>query len=184
MFKYFLILFMMLFSTFSFAYQNDDGSVSFFSTNTLRQFNASQDWSTDDPFFVLYFRSGGLLSGYKTGFSVQDGVSETATIVGQALVYPNPFSLSEISDSSGDYGAEIGYELTESTSIEIIIFDMRAHEIARLSYPSGSMGGTLGYNKVKLNQAVLGRNLPSNVYFFYVLAGERVLEKGKFLIKP
>lgn len=94
------------------------------------------------------------------------------------LFYPNPFKLST--------GSELGYHLSRNTSVTLKIYDILGNEFFSKTYPSGEKGGSLGYNKVPFNTAVLGHShMPVGVYFYILLDdGSSVIGKGKFALLP
>lgn len=103
----------------------------------------------------------------------------TAPIVTKSpFFYPSPFKLST--------GSLLGYELDRDGDVEIRIFNMRADEVFRQFYPSGTVpGGAAGYNKVPFDATILGHNqLPSGPYFFVLMNAGQVIAKGKFLLLP
>lgn len=118
--------------------------------------------------------------------------SEEPEIRGEALFFPNPFRQDE--------GAELGFDLSRDTDIELIIYDMRANVIHRASAEARGIGGSEGYNRVATKSTIKQGNgsrvgvvgfrldelprLPSGPYFFVLLHEKKVLQKGKFVVLP
>lgn len=98
-------------------------------------------------------------------------------VLGQALVYPNPFRQ--------EVGAELGYKLTDNMDIEIHVYDMLANLAANKMFKAGSTGGKLGYNKVGFDLETFdGYELSAGVYFYLIIHEGSVLAKGKMAVIP
>lgn len=109
--------------------------------------------------------------------NVADELAIESKILGTPLFYPNPFSISS--------GAELGYKLSKNMDLEVRMYDIRANEIFRKTFVSGTYGGISGYNKVFFDLSTLGRyELPSGIYFFVLINNGKVLGRGKFAVKP
>lgn len=96
--------------------------------------------------------------------------------------YPNPFYI--------ETGSTLGYELTQDMDIQIRIYNMAGNEIFRSNYMAGTMGG-LGnanhqfYNKIAFDQSSFrGHDLSSGIYLFVLINNNKVIQKGKFAVKP
>jgi len=140
-----------------------------------------KDTPSAGPFVYFYylFHDYVLLPG-DTGtiqaFDVADS-GQNPSILGKALVYPNPFRLEE--------GAFLGYELSQNADIEIRIYDMKAVEIYKGFYMAGTPGGIKQYNYVPLRKALFEYiSLPAGIYFFLITHNGKVLAKGKYGVKP
>ncbi len=107
--------------------------------------------------------------------------SEEVLLVSRPLVYPNPFRLTNNSIKD----AEIGYELTDNGDIEIRIYDFRAYEVYNKIFDAGTLGGTVGYNRIPLSKSEFDYvDMPSGIYVFLIIHSQKVIGKGKFVIKP
>jgi len=131
---------------------------------------------------VLAYKYGVL--GVEAGLplrSIEGNIAEELSIeskvLGTPLFYPNPFSISS--------GAELGYKLSKNMDLEVRLYDIRANEIFRKTFGSGTLGGLYGYNKILIDLSTIGRyELPSGIYFFVLLNDGKVLGRGKFAVKP
>ena len=102
-----------------------------------------------------------------------------AEVIGNALVYPNPFR------QNSDSGGILGYKLSKPMDIVIHIYDMLGHLIVKQHFNAGAVGGNAGYNKLRINNQLLdGHQLSSGVYFFLILNNNELLSKGKMAVKP
>ncbi|MBT5856236.1 T9SS type A sorting domain-containing protein [bacterium] len=97
-------------------------------------------------------------------------------IIGKALIYPNPFRLSD--------GTELGYMLSKNMDTEVQIYDMLGHRVFQNTFKAGTPGGVFGYNKLTLNYYTMSYDLSAGVYFFLISNNGKVLQKGKFAIIP
>lgn len=110
--------------------------------------------------------------------SIRTQETKKPDVVGETLVYPNPFSMS-------GQGGVICYELNQNMNIEIQVYDMMANMIMKDSYKPGADGGKEGYNKVRFTAADFGNQaLAAGVYFYLLINDGEVLEKGKMAIIP
>lgn len=105
-----------------------------------------------------------------TGESLDD--TEPVRIIGQTLSYPNPMSWSK-------QNGIIGYELNKSSDIEIFVFDMRGIRIFHTYIKADDIGGRSGYNRVPFRLSNIGRELPTGVYKYVVMADGDVLGYSK-----
>ena len=88
------------------------------------------------------------------------------------LNYPNPFN--------PESGTSIGYTLTKSGNIQIIIYDLMGNQVVKLDYGAGSDGGRAGYNDVPWNgRSSSGALVGNGVYVYLIVSDGRVLAKGK-----
>jgi hypothetical protein len=102
-----------------------------------------------------------------------------ASVIGQALVYPNPFR------QSSDFGAELGYRLSKDMDMQIHIYNMMSQLVLKRTFNAGSVGARKGYNKLQINKDTFdGRLLSSGVYFYLLVHDGDVLARGKMAVKP
>jgi hypothetical protein len=102
-----------------------------------------------------------------------------ASVIGDALVFPNPFR------QSTSIGAVLGYELSKDLEVDIQVFNMFAQSVAQVSFNSGVYGGSKGYNRVQINKSSLGGiELSAGVYFYLIMNDGNVLARGKMAVKP
>lgn len=104
--------------------------------------------------------------------------SEQGSVVGDALVYPNPFRQTT--------GGTLGYDLSKHMDIEIQIYDMTANLIYKNTFEAGADGGKGdSYNKLRLDSTTFdGYELSAGVYFYYIINNGDVLAKGKMAVIP
>ena len=63
------------------------------------------------------------------------------------------------------------------------IFDIRGVLIKKTNYPSGSMGGKAGYDEVTWDgKDDFGSTVGNGIYPFRIVAGGRVLGRGKIAV--
>ncbi|MSR89168.1 MAG: T9SS type A sorting domain-containing protein [Candidatus Margulisbacteria bacterium] len=96
--------------------------------------------------------------------------------------FPNPFYM--------ESGSTLGYELNQDMDIQLRIYNMAGYEIFQSNYLAGTMGG-LGnanhqfYNKIHFDQSSFrGHDLSSGIYLFVLINNNKVIQKGKFAVKP
>ena len=100
-------------------------------------------------------------------------------IIGMPLVYPNPFR------QSIEQGAVLSYSLSKDFSFEMHIYNMQAQRVFKQTFTSGGMGARQGKNLLQINKESLGGYLlSSGVYFYVFVYDQKVLSKGKFVVKP
>jgi len=100
-------------------------------------------------------------------------------VIGEALVYPNPFR------QSTRKGGQLGYELSKNMSLVIHVYDMLGRQIVKRTFNAGAVGGRKGYNKLDINSETLnGHVLSAGVYFYLLIHEGTVLSRGKMAIKP
>lgn len=93
------------------------------------------------------------------------------------LNFPNPFKL-----ATGTY---IGYSLSEDADIDLRIYTATGSEVFRKKLVAGvDDGAKSGYNKVLIDNAVLGKNLPAGVYPYILISKNKLLGKGRLMIRP
>ncbi len=125
--------------------------------------------------------------GYRTIMSSKTTITsevETETklvLTGRPLVYPNPFRLTDTAAKD----AEIGYELTTNGDVEIRIYDFRAYEVYNKFFVAGTLGASVGYNRVPLSKSEFDyQDMPSGIYVYLIIHNQEIIGKGKFVIKP
>ena len=110
---------------------------------------------------------------------LDDSADVKPEVVGQALIYPNPFRQNSV------FGGVLGYQLSKPMDIVVHIYDMLGHLIAKQTFNEGSNGGNVGYNKLKINNELLeGTPLSAGIYFFLIMHNNKLLSKGKLAVKP
>ena len=99
-----------------------------------------------------------------------------AEIIGTPLNYPNPFNT-----TTG--ATKITYNLTVDSNILVYIFDVRGALVWKRSFSTGSMGGKAGYNEVEWDgKDDFGSTVGNGIYPFRIVAGARVLGRGKIAV--
>ncbi len=100
-------------------------------------------------------------------------------ITSRPLVYPNPFR-----QSSTD-GAILSYDLSKDFSFEIHIYNMLSQRVFKQTFQEGFFGARKGSNRLKINYESLGGYLlSSGVYFYVFVKDQKVLSRGKMVVKP
>ena len=98
-------------------------------------------------------------------------------LLDRVLNYPNPFRYKQ--------GTEIHYTLNKDAAIQLRIYNILGREVAIIELPVGHNGGTAGANIVKLRPSDFGHSqLSAGLYYLLVIANNKILGKGKLLIKP
>ena len=107
-----------------------------------------------------------------------DFTNVEAKIVGKPLAYPNPFRASS--------GTEIGYELSKPLDIEIHVYNMLGHLVAKkIIFENDPDGGTDGWNTVAFGKSdIEGVSFSSGAYFYLIVNDGAVLGKGKLAVTP
>ncbi|MFA5098413.1 MAG: hypothetical protein WC490_07320 [Candidatus Margulisiibacteriota bacterium] len=99
-----------------------------------------------------------------------------AEIIGAPLNYPNPFNT-----TTGT--TKITYNLTVDSNILVYVFDVRGALVWKRSYSTGSMGGKAGYNEVEWDgKDDFGSTVGNGIYPFRIVAGAKVLGRGKIAV--
>jgi hypothetical protein len=119
-------------------------------------------------------------SGSESGSSLINVLALDPTL--KPYFYPSPFYL--------ESGSTLGYELAQDMDIEVRIYNLFGNEVFRQSYLAGTQGG-LGhsghqfYNKIAFTkESFRGVDMPSGVYLFVLINNGKVIQKGKFAIRP
>ena len=118
-----------------------------------------------------------------SGLSVSDSgdveiASEEASLVGDALVFPNPCSF--VSDTP-----KIGFRLNQDMTIEIRIYTLQGHQVGRRVYESGDEeGGLAGYNRVSVLEILDNTFLPAGSYIYILIYENKIIEKEIMAVKP
>jgi len=128
--------------------------------------------------FNGYYSEDGLNTTELTTLGDLEDEDIVPEVVGEALVYPNPFRL-----QTGV--AKLGYRLSKDMDIQIQMYDMMGSLILKRSFFSGAAGAQKGYNKLRIDNDVFeGELLSSGVYFYLIIHDGKVMAKGKMAIKP
>lgn len=153
-------------------------SYSFLDATLYTVDTATQAATGNRTLFVLSYQyQWTLLDGGITNTLPTSSVAVAAAVNGTPSVFPNPFRFSD--------NPQFGYWLSKDMDIQIRIYDMRAHEVYRKDFISGTSGGAKDYNRVYLSREEFHRvGLSSGVYFFLIINQGKVLGKGKFVVKP
>lgn len=108
--------------------------------------------------------------------SITDSIM--ADINGDPLLYPNPLQLNE--------SAKLGYWLSQSTNVNIQIYDIFGHQMFSQSLSSGMSGARYGYNLLTINAATFNYfDLSAGVYFLFIFdETNNMIGKTKFSIIP
>ena len=103
-----------------------------------------------------------------------------AQVIGEALVFPNPFR------QSSTEGGRLGYELSKDMNTEIHVYNMLGKLIIKRMFEPGAKGGRKGYNGLRINNETFdeGYKLSAGVYFFLIINDGNVLSRGKMAVKP
>ncbi len=102
-----------------------------------------------------------------------------ASVIGQALVYPNPFR------QNSDFGAELGYRLSKDMTLQVHMYNMFAQQVLKRTFNSGAEGARKGYNKLQINKDTFdGGLLSAGVYFYVLVHDGDILTRGKMVVKP
>ncbi len=145
-------------------------------------FNNKELYFTE--FYALTNDRSSPISNTETPIFIQQNT--TPAISGKALVYPNPFSLSNENDVNGQKGGVLGYRINNNNmKVTLHLYDKRSNKIASKEFPANTEGGTVGYNHVNLNKETLGiGSLPAGPYFFILISEYNQKVKGKFIVIP
>ncbi len=144
-----------------------------------RFFNPSTAWANANSRALVAFSFTTTRTPAGIAFSTPAATASVQVRI-EPLFYPNPFRL--------DDGAELGYQLSKESDVEVRIYTMFGKECFRDFYSKGSnggFGGDLTYNKIRFNRASFGgQYLPVGVYLFLLISEGKILGKGRFAIKP
>ena len=98
-------------------------------------------------------------------------------MVGKPLIFPNPFRWNS--------GARIGYRLTNDMDVTVEIYNFAGYKVFSKPLKAGTEQGALkDYNRIPVNESVLGCPLPAGVYVYFILHEGVVLGKDKMVIMP
>ena len=119
-----------------------------------------------------------VYSAYIADEVIEDFSDVEASIVGKALAYPNPYKASE--------GTQIGYELSKPLDIEIHVYNMLGHLVAKKFIDEGDeAGGINGWNTVAFGKDdIQGVSFSAGAYFYLIINNGKVLGKGKMAVTP
>ena len=107
------------------------------------------DFSTSSQLLTVVSLSYRTIMRSKTTIVSEIETPTELALTGRPLVYPNPFRLTD--NAAKD--AEIGYELTTNGDVEIRIYDFRAYEVYNKFFVAGTLGASVGYNRVPLSKS-------------------------------
>lgn len=152
--------------------------------NLANNQDRNQTGTIVDDLNVVHAGFSGFYSGSAIGtagsslFDAEEDADVVPEVIGDALVYPNPFRL-----QAGV--AKLGYRLSKDMDIQIQVYDMMANQILKRTFYAGAGGAQKGYNKLRIDNEVFeGEALSSGVYFYLIIHEGKVLAKGKMAIKP
>lgn len=151
--------------------------------NLANNQNKNQRGEIVDALQLLHVGFSGYYSETSLGTSElsimqQDDSDVLPEVIGEALVYPNPFRI-----QTGV--ARLGYRLSKDMDIQIQVYDMMANMILKRTFYMGATGAQKGYNKLWIDNEVFeGERLSSGVYFYLIIHEGKVLARGKMAIKP
>ncbi|MBU0502401.1 MAG: hypothetical protein KJ811_04035, partial [Candidatus Margulisbacteria bacterium] len=106
-------------------------------------------------------------------------VSLPAQIVGQPMVFPNPFNPMQADE------IKIQYKLTMQTNIEIVLFATDGSAVMKKRFSIGDEGANKGINTVSWDgKSSGGQNLPNGIYTGVIIDKDenRILEKFRLTI--
>lgn len=105
-----------------------------------------------------------------TGLQVR--TSDTVSLQGNPLNYPNPFDPAT--------GTSISYYLTRDANVNINIYDISGNLIGKKTCVIGGNGGSAGYNEVFWDGKTNGGGSVGNgMYIYLVIADGSMVGKGK-----
>ena len=153
------------------------------SRNSIRNFNQTVNPAPTLQVVSFGFKSlapSSLIGDPLANLSQLDPTDEVdPEVIGPALIHPNPFR------QNSAFGGVLGYRLSKPMEVVIHIYDMLGHLIAKQTFKEGSVGGSFGYNKLKIDTHLLeGTPLSAGVYLFLIMNNNKLLSKGKLAVKP
>ena len=99
-------------------------------------------------------------------------------IDGALLNYPNPFSYSRNE-------THIGYRLTKAADVTLSIYSLTGYKIYSALLEKETEGGSGRYNRVLINQFVLGGTyLAPGVYLYLITHDGKLLGKNRMVVIP
>ncbi|RAP34311.1 hypothetical protein DID77_01425 [Candidatus Marinamargulisbacteria bacterium SCGC AG-439-L15] len=156
------------------------------SFNLIHRINNDSSINSDDtliPIQIKYsFIENSALSSGKLSLADNIDLFEDIepALLTAPLTYPNPFVLRD--------GAQIGYRVSKPMNLDIYIYNMRGHLIAKKLAAEGTPGGGLdanAYTKFPINAELFNNfDLSSGIYFYLIVHEGKVLGKGKMAIIP
>ena len=102
---------------------------------------------------------------------------ESPSIVGDALVYPNPFNFREDSP-------QIGYRLNTAMTIDLRIYTVTGYLVGQKVCQANDIGGEAGYNYVNILDITNNTYLPAGSYLYLVIHENTVLDKDVLAVQP
>jgi subtilisin family serine protease len=116
---------------------------------------------------------------YIQSTSVADKGVEAQAGLPPTFALPNPFDRSQSQDAKVIFS----YSLSGNFNTKIYLFDMGGNLIWQKSYVAGENGGKAGENNPTWSgQDLFGGRVPNGIYFYQVVAGGRVIARGKMVV--
>jgi hypothetical protein len=127
--------------------------------------------------YTIYIRawdlSGNVSEDAFPGLVIKGGAVD---IIGQVLNYPNPFS-------SGT-GTTFSYKLTIDANLEIHVYSIKGSKIYSRKIPSGTPGGSAGYNEFFWNGlSNFEDGIGNGIYIVKVVADGKTIGSSKIVIQ-
>lgn len=114
--------------------------------------------------------------GTASARSINFKVAGDTSLVGPVLNNPNPFN-------PNNESTEIAYYLTTDSNVTVYIFNALGQLVYRQDYVSGATGGQAGYNEISwTGKSFAGYVLGNDIYFLRLVAGGKVIGRGKIAI--
>ncbi|NBV41504.1 hypothetical protein EBR96_01880 [bacterium] len=157
-------------------------SIKLINPSRIRSVSAAGIRTSDSP--ALTFDLPELTDGmtWDTSAFVSDGIvsvrtASTALLQGDIVNFPNPFRMST--------GTHIGYWLNQDADVELRFYTSAGVEVYRSVISAGTVsGGSAGYNKVPLNESIVGKTWSAGIYYYLLMNNGKVIGKGKLAVKP
>jgi len=109
--------------------------------------------------------------------TIQVEATSTSVLSGRPLNYPNPFKQST--------GTTIGYYLNEAVDTELRIYTSSGTDLFRKSFIKNiDEGAKLGYNRIVLNRAILGKEWSVGVYPYLIISHKSRIGSGRLVVVP
>ena len=169
------------------------GLSGFFEDFKASEYDVNVSNNDEDELLVQGFGTASYQSSASI-FTVKNTAAYDGTpaqLVGDPLVYPNPFRQSSTQCSDDNTCARLVYELVQEGPIEIHFYDMLSNLIFQQQFAAGAMGAKVGQNQLILNAdtfqfSVSGDRhyLSAGVYFYLIISEDTVIGKGKMVVKP
>ncbi|MBN2058088.1 MAG: hypothetical protein JW782_04785 [Candidatus Saganbacteria bacterium] len=103
-------------------------------------------------------------------------VDSSGAKAANAFIYPNPYN-----PSNGN--ARIAYQLNQDADITLYLFNEINQLVWKRTYPSGSNGGSSGYNEIEWNGTTdFGQVAGNGAYFLRIVSGGKQIGRIKIAI--